>query len=251
MNTEKYLLRIGVENLSNSANLENLKLLQKQNLLHIPFENLDIHWNKTIFLDNEMFYRKVVEQGRGGFCYELNGLFYKFLKEIGYKSKIVSARVNNGKGDFGAEYDHLAILTEIEGEEYLADVGFGDFIAEPLKFVLDIEQKDENGIYRITKFDEEYFEVAKKDAGVWKSEYIFKDKARDLSEFTEMCNFHQTSPQSHFTRGKVCSLMTKAGRKTLTDKKFIQTINGEKTEIEINSNEEFEDILEKKFGIRN
>ena len=68
-----------------------------------------------------------------------------------------------------------------------------------------IEQTDDNGIFKIKKHDDEYFEVVKKDADGWKSEYIFKDLERDLSEFAEMCEFHQTSPESHFTRGKVCS----------------------------------------------
>ena len=250
MNTDKYLKRIGADEFDIKPNIETLKFLQKQHLLNVPFENLDIHWQRPIILHNEKFYEKVVEQKRGGFCYELNGLFYQLLENLGFENKIVSARVSNGKGGFGEEYDHLAILTEIEDEKYLTDVGFGDFTAKPLKFVLGIEQKDENGIYRITKFDKDYFLVEKKDGNEWKHEYIFKDKPRELSEFEEMCKFHQTSPESHFTRGKVCSLMTETGRKTLTDKKFIVTKGGEKTEHDVNSDEQFEQILESEFGIK-
>ena len=248
MNIEKYLHQIGIKKTNVAANLETLKLLQKQHLLHIPFENLDIHWKRPVLLDAERFYEKIVVEKRGGFCYELNGLFYELLTEIGFRSKIISARVYNGK-DFGAEYDHLAILTEIGDEEYLVDVGFGDFTAEPLKFVLDIEQQDENGTFLIRKFDEEYFEVVKKVGEAWKSEYIFKDWARVLEAFDKMCNFHQTSPESHFTQGKVCSLMLENGRKTLTDKKFIETRNGEKNETEINSEDEFNEILMREFQI--
>jgi N-hydroxyarylamine O-acetyltransferase len=250
MNKNEYLRRIGAENFDISANLETLKYLQKQNLLQIPFENLDIHWKNPIFLDEKNFYEKIVGNGRGGFCYELNGLFYKLLEEIGFKSKTISAKVSNEKGVFGAEYDHLAILTEIGNEEFLVDVGFGDFTAEPLKFVFDIEQSDANGIFLIRKHTEDYFEVVKKNGDDWKSEYIFKDLERDLAEFTEMCNFHQTSPESHFTRGKVCSLMTNDGRKTLTDKKFIETKNGQKSEINVESNKDFQRILAEEFNIK-
>lgn len=249
MNTDKYLKRIGSAEIDIKPNFEILKLLQKQHLLNVPFENLDIHWQRPIILHNEKFYEKVVEEKRGGFCYELNGLFYQLLENLGFENKIVSARVSNGKGGFGEEYDHLAILTKIEDEGHLTDVGFGDFTAKPLKFVLNIEQTDENGIYRITKFDEEYFLVEKKDGDEWKHEYIFKDQPRELSEFEEMCKFHQTSPESHFTRGKVCSLMTETGRKTLTDKKFIETKNGEKTEHDVNSDTEFTELLKKEFAI--
>ena len=249
MNKEHYLRRIGITKTDFPADLENLKFLQKQHLVHIPFENLDIHWKRLILLDTKAFDEKIVEEKRGGFCYELNGLFYELLKELGFQSKIISARVFNGK-DFGTEYAHLAILTKVDGEVFLADVGFGDFTAEPLKFVLDVEQKDENGVFLIRKFDDKYFEVVKKAGENWQSEYIFKDLERDLTEFEEMCNFQQTSPKSHFTQGKVCSLLLENGRKTLTDKKFIETRNGEKSETEINSEAEFDRILESEFQIK-
>lgn len=250
MNKENYLRRIGIENYNILPNLENLKFLQRRHLFSIPFENLDIHWKRPIVLKPENFAKKILEEKRGGFCYELNGLFYELLNEIGYKNRIISARVSNGKDDFGAEYDHLAILTKIADSEYLVDVGFGDFTAESLKFVLDVEQEDANGIFLIRKFDDDYFEVAKKHGGEWKSEYIFKNSERDLSEFSEMCEFHQTSPESHFTRGKVCSIMTNNGRKTLTNDKFIETKNGQKTTTEIDSEENFSELLEREFYIK-
>lgn len=250
MDKKKYLERIKFNTRDFKPDAENLKILQKNHLLSIPFENLDIHWKRPIVLDTGKFYQKIVEEKRGGFCYELNGLFNELLTEIGFQTKIISARVSQNEGKFGAEYDHLAILTGINGEEFLVDVGFGDFTAEPLKFVLNVEQTDDNGIFLIRRFDEVYFEVVKKDGENWQSEYIFKDLARDLSEFAGMCNFHQISSESHFTRGKVCSLMLEDGRKTLTDKKFIETTNGVKNEIEINSDEEFNQILEREFHIK-
>jgi N-hydroxyarylamine O-acetyltransferase len=250
MNTKKYLRRIGIEETNFPINAESLRFLQKQHLLNVPFENLDIHWKCPILLDTEKFYRKIVDEKRGGFCYELNGLFCEFLNENGFSSRMVSARVADGKGDFSAEFDHMAILTRIDDESFLVDVGFGAFTAEPLKLVSDISQKDETGEFTIKKRADEYFEVAKKDGDEWKSEYIFKDLARDLTEFAEMCNYHQTSPESHFTRGKVCSLMLDGGgRKTLTDKKFIETRNGEKSETDVNSEDEFNEILSREFEI--
>lgn len=250
MNQKVYLERIGIIESDLTNNLENLNLLQKQHLLNIPFENLNIHWKLPIILDTENFYEKIIKKKRGGFCYELNGLFNQLLKELGFQTKIISARVAQRDGNFGAEYDHLAILAKIGDEEFLVDVGFGDFSAQPLKFVLDVEQVDENGTFLIRKFDDDYFEVVKNEGELWKSEYIFKDLARDLSEFSEMCNFHQTSPESHFTRGKLCSIMIENGRKTLTDKIFIETQNGERTETQVNSEAKFHEILEREFEIK-
>jgi len=251
MNKKSYLARIGIEETDVAADLESLKLLQRQHLLTVPFENLDIHWRRPIILDDNCFYNKVVGEKRGGFCYELNGLFYELLKEIGFQNKIISARVSKGDGDFGAEYDHLAIITQIGSDEYLVDVGFGSFTAEPLKFAVDVEQQDDNGVFLIRKYDDSYFEVIKKTGDdAWQSEYIFTPLGRDLMKFSEMCQFHQTSPESHFTRGKVCSLMTRGGRKTLTDEKFIETVNGEKKEISVSSAEQFNRILMREFSIK-
>lgn len=249
MDTEKYLRRLGIENFDLKITAESLKFLQHRHLLSVPFENLDIHWKRPILLDTNSFYQKIVEEKRGGFCYELNGLFGELLNELGFPSRLVSARVSDGKGGFSNEYDHLAILTKIGGEEFLVDVGFGDFSAEPLRFVSDVEQTDKNGVFLIRKHSDGYFEVVKESGDEWKSEYIFKNSARDLAEFAGMCEFHQTSPDSHFTQGKVCSLMLENGRKTLTDKKFIETRDGEKSETDINSEDEFNEFLAREFGI--
>ena len=250
MDTEKYLRRIGIEDSELPANAASLKLLQKKHLLNVPFENLDIHWKRPITLDTAKFYEKMVGDGRGGFCYELNGLFNELLRKLGFQTRLVSARVSDGKGGFGAEYDHLAIIVTIGELEYVADVGFGAFTAHPLRLVADLEQEDEIGTFVIRRFDDGCLEVAKKDGERWQSEYIFKYFGRALEEFAEMCRFHQTSPESHFTQGKVCSLMTENGRKTLTDKKFIETRNGEKKETEVNSEDEFNQILAREFHIQ-
>ncbi len=248
MKTKEYLSRVGIAANDLETDAESLRLLQRHHLLHVPFENLDIHWKRPIVIDTERFYRKIVEEKRGGFCYELNGLFNELLKDLGFQTRLLSARVFNGTGH-GPEFDHATIIVTIGDDEYLADVGFGDFAAEPLRFSLGVEQQDNGGVFLIRKFDDEYLEVAKKDGDVWKSEFIFKDVARDLSEYAEMCDFQQYSPESHFTKGKVCSLMTENGRKTLTDKKFIVTADGEKSETPVETEKEFERILERQFGL--
>ncbi len=245
---EKYLSRIGLDGREFNADLDSLKLLQRSHLLAVPFENLDIHWKRPIVIDTKRFYEKIVNEKRGGFCYELNGLFNKLLISLGFKTRLISARVFNGT-EHGPEYDHAAIIVTIGDEEYLADVGFGEFTAEPLWFVLNEEQQDTTGTFIIRRFDNDYFEVAKRDGEAWKSQYIFNNIDRDLSEFTGMCDFQQYSPDSHFTKGKVCSLMTENGRKTLTDKSFIVTLNGEKTDKQVDSEDEFLATLQREFGI--
>ncbi len=248
MNADAYFSRIGLGESELSLDSKSLRILQRSHLLAVPFENLDIYWKRPITIDTAKFYDKIVGERRGGFCYELNGLFNELLLSLGFKTRLISAHVFNGTVH-GPEFDHAAIFVTIGDDEYLADVGFGDFTAEPLRFVLDEDQQDDGGTFVIRRFENEYLEVAKRDSGEWKSQYIFKDISRNLSEFTEMCDFQQYSPESHFTKGKLCSLMTKDGRKTLTDKSFIQTLNGEKTEQPIDSDDKFAELLQQEFGI--
>jgi len=245
---QEYLKRIAAENVVLRPDVPTLKMLQRKHLVSVPFENLDIHWKRPIVLDEEKFYEKVVSGRRGGFCYELNGLFNVLLRSIGFETRLISARVFNGK-EFGPEFDHTAIIVTIDGEEYLADVGFGSFTTEPLRFVVDVEQNDAAGVFVIRKRDDKYFEVSKQNEGLWTSEYVFQNIAHELSEFEEMCDFQQYSPDSHFTKGKLCSIMTEDGHKTLTDKNFIVTTNGQKNESPLDSDAEFYDLLEREFGI--
>ncbi len=246
---DKYLERIKVRKSDITADLLTLRLLQLQHLLNVPFENLDIHWRRPINIDTSQFYKKIVTEKRGGFCYELNGLFNDLLQDIGFQTRVVSARVFGGEKGFGPEFDHAAIIVRIGDVEYLADVGFGDFTTEPLRFVLDEEQHDPAGTFVIRRYDDDYLEVAKRDSDEWKSEYIFTDVGRELSEFADMCDFQQYSPDSHFTKGKVCSILTESGRKTLTDKKFIVTKGSKKTETPVTSDDAFDEILMREFQI--
>ncbi len=248
MNVDAYLERIGLERTDVATDRDSLKLLQRSHLLTVPFENLDIHWKRPIVLGLNRFYEKIVAERRGGFCYELNGLFNELLRELGFERRLISARVSKG-GSHGREYDHAAIIVTIGEDEYLADVGFGDFAAEPLTFVLDIEQTDQTGTFIIRRFDDDYFEVAKRDGDEWKGEYIFKNLPRDLTEFAEMCDF-QHSPESHFTKSKLCSIMTANGRKTLTDSKITITADGERTDLPIADDADFYRVLNDEFGIQ-
>lgn len=243
MNVDAYLRRIGIEDENLPADAATLRRLQKQHLLHVPFENLDIHWKRPIVLEPARFFEKVVAGGRGGFCYELNGLFNELLRSLGYTTRLVSARVAIGEGKFGPEYDHAAIIATIDGEEWLVDVGFGAFTIGPLKVALGEEQVDEAGAFVISEHEDGYLLVSKDG----QPSYMFKPQARDLSEFAGMCEFHQTSPESHFMRGRLCSLLTANGRKTLQENRFFVTRGDEKTESEV----DFDEMLFKEFGIVN
>lgn len=243
-----YLERIHLQE-KITPNLDALKLLQKSHLLNIPFENLDIHNGTPITIDVEKFYNKIVENKRGGFCYELNGLFNELLRTLGFNACIVSARVFNTDGKYGNEFDHLAIIVLLDNEKWLTDVGFGEFAFSPLKIDSGIEQEDERGIFRIYRYNEEYYVVQKKTSPGWKSEYLFSLKPRTLSEFSGMCRYHQTSAKSSFTQKKMCSIATPTGRITLTDNNLKITINNELKETAVSNKKQFYELLKNYFDI--
>ncbi len=249
MDVEKYLSRIGIKEIP-ETNLEQLFYLQQQHLLHIPFENLNIPLGKKIILDYKTLYEKAVLKNRGGFCYEINGLFHYLLKEIGFKVRMISAKVQRDDGSYGPEFDHMANIVTLGDEQWLVDVAFGRFSFQPLKFELDTLQEDGRGLYKVTKYDTDYFAVeTKRGDAAWKIGYLFSFDERVLSDFEDMCHYQQTSKDSNFTKRWIITIPTKKGRVTLTNTKLKIEESGSVEESEIDSKEMFCKALEKYFGM--
>jgi N-hydroxyarylamine O-acetyltransferase len=248
MNTNQYLARIGYNGIP-APNCETLFELQKNYLLHVPFENLYIHAGIPIKLADS--FRKVVTENRGGFCYELNGLFFLLLKDIGFNVKMISARVHSKNNEFTPEFDHMALVVEIDRKKYLVDVGFGEFALFPLSISNDLEINDPRSTFRVTAHDEDYLLVSKKNAGEeFNPEYIFSEKKRTLAEFEERCRYHQTSPESHFTQKLICSLPTKVGRITLTGSLLKITSGKNIVEKKLKDEKEVNEVLMTYFKLR-
>lgn len=250
MDVSKYLQRINVEQLEATASLKQIFYLQKQHLLQVPFENLDIHLGKKIVLDYQKIFKKVVEDRRGGFCYELNGLFYSLLKKLGYTARIVSARVRGDSGRIGKEGDHMAILVHIEDQDWLVDVGFGKFSFQPLKVVLDEVQDDGQDAYKIAIYDETYLGVYIQEAnGEWRLGYLFTKEARSNSFFEAMCHYQQTSTETNFTKRRMITIPKPDGRVTLTDTKLKINKAGQLIETAILSESTFQEKLKEHFDM--
>ncbi|WP_350293998.1 arylamine N-acetyltransferase [uncultured Croceitalea sp.] len=247
MEIKDYLDRIDFnDNLE--VNKNTLFKLQKNHLLNIPFENLDIHYNKKISLSIPEIYQKIVVGKRGGFCYELNGLFHHLLIKIGFNAKLISARVHIKDEEYSPEYDHLCILVNLENQEFLVDVGFGSFSLEPLKLEFNKRVADCFGTFLFDKYAAEYYRINEIKNSEMVPQYIFKKVERELIEFKNRCKFHQTSQESHFFRKKVISKATEDGRITLTDSQLKRTHLKTKKEITFKE-EEFENKLKQYFNI--
>lgn len=247
MDTAAYFDRIGYEGPS-APTLATLRALHRRHMLTVPFENLDIHLGQTIVLDEDAFFDKIVRRRRGGFCYELNGLFGRLLRELGYGVQLLSGRVSNDKGHFGQEFDHLVLLVSIDGGQWIADVGFGDSFLEPLS--LDGNEQDRGGFVYFIDCTPQGLMLLRQENGVWVEKYLFSLEPHRLEEFAGMCVYHQSSPQSTFPRARLCTRATSQGRVTLAEMRLIQTTNGERTERILASEQEYEQALVEHFGIK-
>lgn len=218
-------------------------------MLTIPFEDLDIP-DKRIELDLNKIFDKIIPTKRGGFCYELNGLFHWLLTSLGFKVDMLSARVfNSQKNEFGPEFDHMTLLVHFPkiDKYYLSDVGFGDSFRMPID-IAGGEVNDISGHYRIKRGNDS-LELQLENKNSWFSQYSFSLSPKKFSDYKEMCDYQQDSPASHFRTGMLCSIATGTGRITLGNNSLTITEGKSKNKIIFEGKEEFYFYLKKYFDI--
>ncbi len=247
MDIDQYLRRLGYEG-PREPTLETLRALHLRHLESVPFENLDIHARRPIVLDEAAFFDKVVRRHRGGFCYELNGLFAALLRALGFQVTYLSGRVSpDGVHPSGPEFDHLVLEVTLNGS-WLVDVGFGEGFVEPLP--LAVGQWDSGGPrFHLERLGEDWSLWVEVPGGARRLLYVFSRVPRRLEEFAEMCRYHQTSPDSFFLKDTLCSRKTPTGRVTLSGHRLIVTERGQRVERVLGSAEERERALLEHFGI--
>jgi N-hydroxyarylamine O-acetyltransferase len=223
VNVDAYLERIGYEG-SREPTFETLFALHRAHMLSVPFENLDIHLGRRLVLDREANFEKIVVGRRGGWCYELNGLFSLLLERLGFPVTMLGARVVGER--VGDELGHLMLRVDLD-RPWLADVGFGESSLVPIPLGDEPEQVVEaDGMRR-----------------------EFTLVPRRLEEFQAMCEFSQTSPDMLFTQRRLCTLATADGRITLSDLRLIERVGDRVAERELEGEDEWRSVLRERFGV--
>ncbi|HYP54003.1 MAG TPA: arylamine N-acetyltransferase, partial [Pyrinomonadaceae bacterium] len=171
MDVEAYLRRIGYDG-PRDVSADTLRRLHAAHMLSVPFENLSIHSAEPVVLEDGALFEKIVGRRRGGFCYELNGLFAALLRALGFDVSMLSAGVARPDGDFGPDFDHMALMVTL-GERWLADVGFGDSFREPLRLDERGEQEDAGRVYRIVGDGGRLVLTRRGPGGGWEPQYRF------------------------------------------------------------------------------
>jgi N-hydroxyarylamine O-acetyltransferase len=242
MNIEKYLKRINY-NGPLDPTPETLRALHVAHLRAVPFENLSIHAGEPIVLAEDALFEKIVENKRGGFCYECNGAFAGLLRALGFEVAMLGAGVAHREGGFGPIFDHMTLMVTL-ANRWLVDVGFGDSFLEPLL----LDERGEQGSFRI--HDGDYLVLMRRnDDGDWEPQYRFTLQPYGFADYEAMCRFHQTSPESHFTKNVICSRVTEDGRITLSGMKLITTSGTQRDERTLSDSEEYEHALRNQFGV--
>lgn len=249
MDVNAYWDRIGFPG-QPAADARTLRAIQLAHLYTVPFENLDISLGRPITLDLPRIYDKIVNRRRGGLCYELNGLLAWLLRELGYSVELLSAQGFKDDGSFAPDYDHLVLLVVCPGEatRWLVDVGWGSGFEEPLRADDGFPQESGRLTWHIERDGIFHSLWQKTAAGGWLPHYRFVLAPRQYREFAGMCAYHQTSPESMFTRKKMCTIFTPQGRVTLSDTVLIVTRDGAREERQV-SEEEIPQLLRQYFGV--
>lgn len=246
MDIEKYLNRFQALNHMNPS-LQQLTELQRLHMSRIPFENVDVIRRIPIYLNLNTIYEKIVHRNRGGYCYELNGLFHWLLEQLGYDASLIAATVYRPNGQWAKPETHAAIIVYLE-EPYLVDVGFGDSTILPIP-LNGRPQTDVSGTYAIQQTGKGFFDLVRTRNGTSRPLYRFSTSEKKLTDFHEGCVFNQVSPESTFTHVDIVTIATPAGRMTLKDYEVTVSEWGE-THSKSLTDEEKRFVLSDSFGIR-
>ena len=227
---------------------ETLRALQVAHLRAVPFENLSIHASEPIVLEEKALFTKIVERRRGGFCYEANGLFAGLLRALGFDVAMLAAGVAKSTGGFGPRFDHMTLMVTL-AKRWLVDVGFGDSFLEPLLLDARTDQVQGTRAFRIVDDDDHLILMRRNQGADWEPQYRFTLHPYTFADYEETCHFHQTSPDSHFTKGRICSLATETGRVSLSEMRLITTTDEHRDERTLKDLEEYNRVLRDQFGI--
>lgn len=249
-NLKVYLQRLGFDS-APPATLETLRQLQLRHTGVFPFENLATITGAAVLIDLPSIEEKVLLGGRGGYCYELNHLFFTLLLELGFDARAISGRVvmNQPEGSWTARTHRLSVVT-IDAERYITDVGFGGMVpTAPLLLDTEAEQATPHEPYRLEQLADGYM-LRANVAGEWRPMYLFDLQRQEDIDFTIGNWYVSTHPQSPFTQRLMVARTGDGCRKTLNNGSFaIHRMNAQSERRELTEADELIDVLQREFGL--
>ncbi len=211
LNAQRYLDRLGFGD-PIGHDLPTLAALQRAHLTAVPFENLHVFHGLGVRTDLAWSVPKVVDQRRGGWCFELNGAFAALLEALGFDVLLLGAAVLLDGPN--VVIDHLAIEVALD-QPYLVDVGFGDSFIAPLALNRRGEQDGGNGLYELLP-SSQGTTLASVDDGVPTAQYRFKRVAHVLADFDPASNSLQADPALQWRQKPFAARLLEGGPDRVT-----------------------------------
>jgi N-hydroxyarylamine O-acetyltransferase len=241
---DRYFARIGHRGPHEPA-LRTLRALHRAHLLAIPYENLDIHLGRPITLDPETTFTKLVDERRGGWCYEMNGLFGRVLETLGFDVRYLSGAVGRATHGWRAQGNHLVLLVRLD-RPWIADVGFGDGFLTPLP--LEPGNYSQGFLqYRVSR-DGPRWSVHNHEFG-GAAGFDFTLTPRTLDQFAMQCRELQTSPESGFVKSTVCERFVASGLVMLRGAILREVSAGGVTTQVVQDAAEYDRVLRDRFDL--
>lgn len=245
---KKYFQRIGLEMPEHIV--PDSKLLMELQFAHcttVPYENLDILRGIPLSLEIDDLYEKVVNQGKGGFCFELNGLFAWLLEQLGYKVTEYAARYLRGESSIPMRR-HRVMKAEATDGVWLCDVGIGEVCPRyPVRLEEGLEQPQFDECYRLDKDPFLGWVLMDKHHGQWRQFYSFTEEPQLPVDYIAPTFYCEKHPDSPFIHQEMFSMKTAHGRFTLDGHLYKEFVDGQVTAKEL-SDEEIPEAY-RRFGL--
>ncbi len=244
-----YLQRIGFHG-EPKVDLETLIKLHKCQAFSIPFENFDVYLNDKVDIEKPAVLEKLIHNDRGGYCYELNGALYDLLTIIGFKVKYLASRPMMGYTELRPK-THMILMVELQGEQYLADVGFTSLnIIEPIKIEAETVHHQYGQCFRIIKDSERGYIFQSKAKDEWESCYSFDLAEQEYIDFKLANFFNSNSTESICTNMIIAGIYSEKGRVRLLNNKFEIRLKDKNEDIQVENAEHLENLLQQFFNIK-
>lgn len=249
---DAYFQRIGYTG-PRAPTLEVLTDIHFRHPQAIPFENLDPLLQRPVSLQLEALERKLLRDGRGGWCYEHNLLLMEVLRGLGFQVTGLAARVlwNAPESSVRARSHMLLRVDDIANEAYIADVGFGGLtLTAPLHLVTGVEQTTPHEACRLLE-DRGTFILQVLVRSAWKPLYRFDLQPQVLPDY-EVWNWYLANhPESPFVCDLLAARVTPTHRYGLLNKALsIHHLHGQSEQVTLSSPDEMRETLGRTFGIQ-
>lgn len=246
MRLADYLNRIGYRG-EIVPTYECLRGVHRAHAFAIPYENLDVQLGRPLDFDLERIFEKLVCCPRGGWCYETHILLEWALREIGFDVTIVVAGIHRHEIGDDVLGDHTALLVRLPDAVFLADLGLGDGIRDPIPLTEGVYEQEPLQ-FRLERLTDGYWRFYN-HSFAWPTCFDFKDEPADWKRISRHNQRQQNDPASVLVANLVCQIMRPASVTCLTGRLFREKTAAGSTKRLI-AKEEFEPLLADVFGIR-